>query len=79
MPDYPLRMYHPDLEPPHNECEALDEAQAAIYRESGWVDAPEPEQRPGYEPEPVKYEPVVSKTKRGAKTASGKGEDTTDK
>jgi hypothetical protein len=77
MAVYPLRMYHPDLEPPGNECEALDEAQAAVYRESGWEDAPEPEAREGYQPEPVKYEPVVSKAKRATKTSADKGEDTT--
>lgn len=37
-----MRMYHPNLEPPHNECEALDDAQAAVYAESGWLPAPEP-------------------------------------
>jgi hypothetical protein len=53
-----IHMYHPNLEPPHNTCEALTEAQAAVYRESGWLDAPEPEQRDGYAPEPVTYAPV---------------------
>jgi hypothetical protein len=53
-----IHMYHPNLEPPHNTCEALTEAQAAVYRESGWLDAPEPEQREGYAPEPVTYAPV---------------------
>lgn len=71
-----MRMYHPDLEPPNNECEALDDAQAAVYAESGWLPAPEPEQTPGYQPEPVKYEPVVPKTKRGTKTSTDKDEDT---
>jgi hypothetical protein len=50
-----IRMYHPQT---GGECEALTEAQAAVYRESGWLDAPEPEQREGYEPEPVRYGPV---------------------
>lgn len=77
MTEYPLRMYHENLEPPDNECVALTEGQAAVYAESGWKPAPELEQRPGYEPEPVKYEPVVSKTKRGTKTEPAKGEDPT--
>lgn len=58
MPDYPLRMYHPNLDPPDNECEAMDARQAAVYAEAGWQPAPEPERKPGYEPEPVKYAPV---------------------
>jgi hypothetical protein len=54
-----IRMYHPELEPPNNECEALSEAQAAVYRQSGWLDAPEPEERVGYASEPVRYAPVA--------------------
>jgi hypothetical protein len=65
-----IRMYHPDLEPPHNECEALTEAQAAVYRESGWLDAPEPEQREGYAPEPVRYEPVSGPTEEPSRPAA---------
>jgi hypothetical protein len=65
-------MYHPDLEPPHNECEALTEAQAAVYAESGWLRRPEPEKRAGYEPDPVKYEPVEAKP---AKSAAKKSTD----
>jgi len=73
-----MRMYHPDLEPPDNECEAMDDAQAAVYAESGWLPAPEPEAAsPAHVPEPVKYEPVVSKTKRSTKTSADKGEGTT--
>jgi hypothetical protein len=75
-----IRLYHPDLEPPDNECEALTERQAAVYRESGWVDAPEPEAREGYQPDPVRYAPVAAepaKSKRGAKTEPVKGEDPT--
>jgi SAP domain len=56
-----IRLYHPDLEPPHNECEVMNEDQAAIYAESGWKPAPEPEApRPGYAAEPVRYAPVVA-------------------
>lgn len=73
-------MYHPNLEPPNNECEALDDRQAAVYAESGWLPAPEPEAvSPAHVPtvryEPVATEPVVSKTKRGTKTSTDKGED----
>jgi len=52
-----MRMYHPDLTPPHNECEVMNDRQAAVYAESGWLPVPEPESRPGYQPEPVKYAP----------------------
>lgn len=70
---YPLRMYHPDLEPPHNEGVALTEAQADVYRESGWLDAPEPEQAsPAFAPEPVRYAPVEPKKTAAKKTAAGK-------
>jgi hypothetical protein len=50
-------MFHPDL---GVEIDAANEGQAAVYAESGWKPAPEPEARPGYEPEPVKYAPVTS-------------------
>ena len=66
------RLYHPEL---GREIDVPD-ASAEVLAESGWEPAPEPEQRPGYQPEPVKYEPVVSKPKRGAKTEPDKGEDT---
>jgi hypothetical protein len=35
-----------------------DEAHVAVYLEAGWVPAPEPVVRPGYQPEPVVYAPV---------------------
>lgn len=53
-----IRLYHPNLEPPNNECEVQTEAQAAIYAESGWLPAPEPTERPGFAPEPPRYEPA---------------------
>jgi len=72
-----IRLYHPNLDPPGNECEVMDEAQVAVLAESGWELAPEPEARPGYEPEPVKYAPITLEPakKRGAKTDPDKGED----
>jgi hypothetical protein len=69
----PILMYHPDLEPPNNEAEVMNDAQAAIYEESGWKRAPEPpEAKPGLAPEPVKYAPVEPKpaTKRSSSKAS---------
>lgn len=69
------RLYHPNLGTEY-ECPD-DEGLLLVLTESGWELAPEPEVRPGYEPEPVKYEPVVSKAKRAAKTEPVKGEDTT--
>jgi hypothetical protein len=58
----PIRMYHPNLEPPNNEAEVMNEAQVAIYEESGWKRAPEPaEPEPGLAPQPVEYAPVEAK------------------
>ena len=65
-----IRMYHPDLTPPHNEGEALTEAQAAVYEEAGWKRAPEPEAKPGLAPEPVHYAPVEAKKAPAAKKAA---------
>lgn len=68
----PIPMYHPDLEPPHNTCEVMTDAQVAVYEESGWKRAPEPEEpEPGLAPQPVQYAPVEAKpaTKRTTKTA----------
>jgi len=51
-----MRMYHPDT---GHEAEVMNEDQAAIYAESGWLPAPEPEEpAPGLAAEPVKYAPV---------------------
>jgi len=72
-----MRMYHPDLEPPHNECEVMDDRQAAVLADSGWLPAPEPEtDSPAHVPT-VTYQPVAPKAKRGTKTEPDKGEDTT--
>lgn len=61
-----IRLYHPEL---GAEIEALDEPQAAVYAEAGWLPAPEPEAAsPAHVPEPVKYAPV-EKAKPAAKTA----------
>jgi hypothetical protein len=69
-----IAMYHPDLEPPHNTCEAMNEAQVVIYEQSGWVRAPEPaEPEPGLAAQPVQYAPVSSepaKAKSTRKSAS---------
>lgn len=54
------RLYHPDL---GVECEVPTDEAAAVLAESGWLPAPEPESRPGYEPEPVVYAPVKTKAK----------------
>jgi len=62
-------MYHPDT---GHEAEVMNDEQAAIYAESGWLPAPEPEEpEPGHAPEPVRYAPVESKpaAKRTSKTA----------
>jgi len=68
------RLYHPAL---GREIEVPDdEGCIAVHAESGWLPAPEPEARPGYEPEPVVYEVAAPKAKRG-KTGPVKGEDPT--
>lgn len=55
MGDYPKRMYHPELAPPDNETDAHTPGQESVYRESGWLPAPGPVERPGYATEPVSY------------------------
>lgn len=51
------RMYHPHI---GREIDVPDdEACIAVHAESGWLPAPEPVARPGYEPGPVTYAPVV--------------------
>jgi hypothetical protein len=70
----PITMYHPNLEPPHNTCEVLTEAQAAIYEESGWKRAPEPEApEPGLAATPVEYAPV--EPKKPVRKSAAKAED----
>lgn len=64
-----IRMYHPAT---GGETEAMNEAQAAVYREAGWLDAPEPETKPGYEPEPVKYAPVKAEPEPAKKSTRSK-------
>lgn len=60
----------------------VPDASAEVLAESGWEPAPEPEVRPGYQPEPVRYAPVTDPApadkpkKRGAKTEPDEGEDT---
>jgi hypothetical protein len=74
----PITMYHPNLEPPNNECEVMTDDQAAIYEESGWKRAPEPpEAKPGLAPQPVEYAPVEAKpaAKRSTKTADKESAD----
>lgn len=67
MPDYPLRMWHEDL---GREILAHDAKQAAVYAEAGWQPAPEPDQKPGYQPEPVKYAPVEKPKAKTTKKAA---------
>lgn len=52
-----VRMYHPHV---GREIEVPDDEDCiAVHAEVGWLLAPEPVARPGYEPEPVIYAPVV--------------------
>lgn len=70
------RMYHPDL---GRETDVPDDDGCiAVHAEAGWELAPEPEARPGYEPEPVRYEPVVTDTKPTTKAKTGTKTDKTD-
>jgi len=72
-----MRLYNP-----HSgvefETASDDDLHVQVYLDAGYLPAPEPEVKPGYEPEPVVYAPVVSKAKRGSKTESVKGEESTD-
>lgn len=53
------RMYHPDLEPPHNTTDVPDdEGSIRVHAESGWKVEPEPAaSSPAHAPT-VTYEPV---------------------
>lgn len=79
------RLYHPDL---GVEVDVPDTS-AAVLAESGWEFAPEPEVRPGYVPEPVRYVPdlrtdtereaddnAANARRKRAKTDPVEGEDT---
>jgi hypothetical protein len=71
-----ITMYHPNLEPPFNTCEALNDDQAAIYELSGWKRAPEPaEPEPGLAPAPVEYAPVEPKKPATSRKSAAKAED----
>jgi hypothetical protein len=61
------RLYHPELGEEY-ECPD-DEGLLRVLAEAGWKPAPEPEQRPGYAPEPTKYEPVKPAPKTTKSTA----------
>jgi len=52
-----MRMYHPNLEPPHNECEVMTDRQAAVLADSGWLPAPEPETDSAAHVPTVRYAP----------------------
>ena len=75
-----MRLYKPDSGAEFD-TESDDELHNAVYLEMGWLPAPEPEQRPGYEPEPVRYEPVApdaKTTRKRTKAEPAEAEDTTD-
>lgn len=58
------------------DTETDDELHNAVYLEMGWEPAPEPEPAPvGRMPEPVTYEPVTPKRRRG-KAEPAEGEET---
>jgi len=70
------RMYHPNLEPPHNEVDVPDDdACVRVHAESGWKVAPEPEaSSPAHAPT-VTYAPVepdepAEPKRRGGKSTS---------
>lgn len=66
------RMYHPNLGVEQTVPD--DDGCVAVLAESGWKIAPEPESVPGLAPEPVVYEPVSAKPKRGAKPEETDGD-----
>lgn len=62
-----MRMYHPAV---GAEIDVPDDPDCiAVHTDAGWEPAPEPVARPGYEPEPVRYEPVTTKATRSTKKA----------
>ena len=67
-----MRLYHP-RNGAEFDTESDDKLHNQVYLDMGWLPAPEPEQKPGYEPEPVTYAPVT-KAKR-PKTEPDKGEE----
>jgi hypothetical protein len=62
------RLYHPKL---GTEIEVPDvEETIKVHEASGWRRAPEPEEIPGHEPEPVTYAPVVTSAEEPARPAA---------
>jgi hypothetical protein len=58
------------------ETSSDDELHVQVYLDAGWQKAPEPERRPGYEPEPTRYEPVKAEpVKKTASKRTSKDED----
>ena len=73
-----IRLYHPNLQPPNNECEVMNDAQVAVMAESGWELAPESEaDSPAHVAEPVTYAPVEP-SKKTAVTKKAASKDTAD-
>lgn len=66
------RLYHPDLGAEY-ECPD-DEGLLAVLADAGWLPAPEPERVEGYEPEPVRYEPVKAEPAPVKKTSRSKSD-----
>lgn len=53
-----------------------DEDHVNVYLEAGWLPAPEPEAKPGYQPEPTVYAPVVAEKPKAKPKASSSSEST---
>jgi hypothetical protein len=70
------RMYHPDLTPPHNECDVPDDdACVRVHAEAGWKVAPEPTAASPAHAPTVTYEPVkpaesAEPKRRGSKSTT---------
>jgi hypothetical protein len=69
-----MRLYNPK-NGAEFDTESDDELHNQVYLDMGWEPAPEPEQKPGYEPEPVTYAPVTSTSSVPPKSGRGSGRD----
>lgn len=73
-----MRLYNP-LNGTEFVTASDEEDHVAIYLEAGWLPAPEPEAKPGYQPEPTIYAPVEPEPEKpAAKSSKSSKEESTE-